>query len=679
MASNYFSKQNPTDISLQSEDGGGLTLTKNGKFLFGAKLQEITDELNETSFDGVVDINPNTNSSYIGIMNANSEPVDVDIPNNNQYSLFNPPEDNIVFINPPQDDCDNEFDDIADALLKTAALFYGDFDIPNNNIDQDVVKNISQININKFNKAKTLLLNYFWNENKAKRIASPVSSDPELKVAFANNPDKFIIKNLPPGLRGLILWNYFSYGAPPPRLMLVTAGPDFLNLKDSNNNQLGLPIYEYALNWIYDTPKDTFLANDKDGNLTNEVVYEGDSNPPPSGVKYITVESALNPYISQFTEIINYYNSNKELFLQNLKQVVISNVIKGGKNRLDRHLKNKKINRSDYDNSIRLLNYYEKTFNAVYDAAIKYINCPPSSTTTPTTTTPATSTPTPTPTPAVSLTAQQLEEGIYEANFLPAVENEGSQIYDYVIYTPIAPSNYPPSGLVIDGPLVPYKGSSNLTVSKGGKLVLNVGVLVGATGDVNQEIHLPHFDYRGKELPDRYRGLIPVKQVTFGDVISFADFITALKRVGLNEAQARSCMALTGAESQKNLKRAMFTGYNFNIYGLQAEGKWSSDVNQYISYRYIAQDSADNVNTGEKTSLRIFAGFENIDNAIAAKTTAMNRKGFLDTTDKNDWAKKYQCTWVASKCNDAAALANAAAIYDTWGIRYFNKYKGTNY
>jgi hypothetical protein len=262
---------------------------------------------------------------------------------------------------------------------------------------------------------------------------------------------------------------------------------------------------------------------------------------------------------------------------------------------------------------------------------------------------------------------------------LPAVENEGSQIYDYVIYSAIAPSNYPPSGLVVDGPLVPYNGSSLTKVPKGGKLVLNVGVLVGATGDVNQEIHLPHPFVLGKELPDRYRGLIPVKQVTFGDVISFADFITALKRVGLNEAQARSCMAITGAESAKNLKKAIFTGYNFNIYGLQAEGKWSSDVSQYISYRYIAQDSADNVNTGEKNSLRIFAGFENIDNSIAAKTTAMNNKGFLDTTDKNDWAKKYQCTWVASKCNDAAALANAAAIYDTWGINYFNKYKGTNY
>ena len=110
MANNYFSKQSPTDISLQSEDGGGLTLTKNGKFLFGAKLQEITNELNETSFDGVVDINPNTNSSYIGIMNADSEPVDVDIPNSNQYSLFTPQDNNIVFTNPLQDECDDVFD-----------------------------------------------------------------------------------------------------------------------------------------------------------------------------------------------------------------------------------------------------------------------------------------------------------------------------------------------------------------------------------------------------------------------------------------------------------------------------------------------------------------------------------------------------------------------------------------
>lgn len=128
MANNYFSKQSPTDISLQSEDGGGLTLTKNGKFLFGAKLQEITNELNEASFDGVVDINPNTNSSYIGIMNANSEPIEVDIPNNNQYSLFNPPDDNIVFTGPPQDECDDVFDAVLIGGLDDTSRGYKTID-----------------------------------------------------------------------------------------------------------------------------------------------------------------------------------------------------------------------------------------------------------------------------------------------------------------------------------------------------------------------------------------------------------------------------------------------------------------------------------------------------------------------------------------------------------------------
>lgn len=660
MASNYFSKQNPTDISLQSEDGGGLTLTKNGKFLFGAKLQEITDELNETSFDGVVDINPNTNSSYIGIMNANSEPVDVDIPNNNQYSLFNPPEDNIVFINPPQDDCDNEFDEIATLLLTEGNKYFTNF-----GFSKSRPKNL--------NDAKKLLLDYFYNNVLSTSLEKEV-------LSFAqSHPEKFIPKNLPPGLRNFFLYQSFINEGTPLRNLLVTVGTDFLNITNNDIDSFGDTIGAAAYT------QTSFLNNEKkakisdiNGNLTNELVYKTDAPNIPLDAKiYATSNDIINIYTTNFSKIIEAYNNDKSIFLGAVKSVFIrqyNEILNKWKIILKNNPTQLQKEKVDVDFRLNLL-------ESVYNISLKYINCPPPTTTptTPATTTPSTSTPTPTPTPAVSLTAQQLEEGIYEANFLPAVENEETPLYDYVIYSAIAPSNYPPSGLVTEGPLVPYKGSSNLTVSKGGKLVLNVGVLVGATGDVNQEIHLPHFYYRGKELPDAYRGILPVKQVNDGDVISFADYITALKRVGLNEAQARSCMALTGAESQKNLKRAMFTGYNFNIYGLQAEGKWSSNVNQYISYRYIARDSADNINTGEKTSLRIFAGFENIDNAIAAKSTAMNNKGFLDTTDKNDWAKKYQCTWVASKCNDAAALKNAAAIYDTWGIRYFNKYKGTNY
>jgi hypothetical protein len=660
MASNYFSKQNPTDISLQSEDGGGLTLTKNGKFLFGAKLQEITDELNETSFDGVVDINPNTNSSYIGIMNANSEPVDVDIPNNNQYSLFNPPEDNIVFINPPQDDCDNEFDEIATLLLTEGNKYFTNF-----GFSKSRPKNLKD--------AKKLLLDYFYNNVLSTSLGKEV-------LSFAqSHPEKLIPKNLPPGLRNFFLFHSFINESTPLRHLLITVGTDFLNITNNDIDSFGDTIgaAAYTQTYFFNNEKKAKIS-DINGNLTNELVYKTDAPNIPLGAKiYATSNDIINIYTTNFSKIIEAYNNDKSIFLGALKSVFI---------RKYNEIRNKdkillKNNPTELQKAKADVDFQLNLIESVYNISLKYINCPPPSTTptTPTTTTPATSTPTPTPTPAVSLTAQQLEEGIYEANFLPAVENEGSQIYDYVIYSAIAPSNYPPSGLVVDGPLVPYRGSSNLTVSKGGKLVLNVGVLVGATGDVNQEIHLPHFDYRGKELPDRYRGLIPVKQVNNGDVISFADFITALKRVGLNEVQARSCMALTGAESFKDLKRAMFTGYNFNVFGLQAEGKWSSDVSQYISYRYIARDGKDNINTGEKTSLRIFAGFENIDNAIAAKTTAMNRKGFLDTTDKNDWAKKYQCTWVAFGCNDAAALKNAAAIYDTWGIRYFNKYKGTNY
>jgi hypothetical protein len=96
MANKYFSKQDPTDFSIQSEDGGGLVFSKDAKYIFGAKQDNITKQLNEEGFEGNVDINPNTNSSFIAIMNENSVPVDVDIPNTNQYSIFEPQEENIV-------------------------------------------------------------------------------------------------------------------------------------------------------------------------------------------------------------------------------------------------------------------------------------------------------------------------------------------------------------------------------------------------------------------------------------------------------------------------------------------------------------------------------------------------------------------------------------------------------
>ena len=99
MANNYFSKQDPTDFSIQSEDGGGLIFSKDAKYIFGAKQDNITKQLNEEGYQGNVDINPNTNSSFIAIMNENSIPVDVNIPNINQYSIFEPQQTNIIETN----------------------------------------------------------------------------------------------------------------------------------------------------------------------------------------------------------------------------------------------------------------------------------------------------------------------------------------------------------------------------------------------------------------------------------------------------------------------------------------------------------------------------------------------------------------------------------------------------
>lgn len=91
----FFSDINPTDITIQSEDGGGIKFTQQGKFIFGAKQQNIIDQLNQENYQGTVDVNPNE-QSYIAIMNDNSTNVDVEIGNKNQFSLFEPVNNNIV-------------------------------------------------------------------------------------------------------------------------------------------------------------------------------------------------------------------------------------------------------------------------------------------------------------------------------------------------------------------------------------------------------------------------------------------------------------------------------------------------------------------------------------------------------------------------------------------------------
>ena len=289
MATNYFAKQNPTDIAIQSEDGGGMVFTKQGKFLFGAKLPDVNQQLNEEFFQGNVDIDPNTNSSYIGIMNAQSEPVNIDIPSTNQYSLFTPPDNVIVEPDPPKDDCDNEFNDIATIILTESNKQYSNFGFTKskpNNLDQ----------------AKKLLLDYFWNDIKSSALSN------DLLSAVSSYPKEFIPKNLPPGLRNLQLYSLFVDEGSLIKEMLITIGPDFLNI---GGDSLGLPAYQ--LSYFEEKNKVTKIS-DVNGNLTDELIYSSNaSNIPPGAKIYIEkdnekedLEDEIGSQTSQKPKKINY-------------------------------------------------------------------------------------------------------------------------------------------------------------------------------------------------------------------------------------------------------------------------------------------------------------------------------------------------------------------------------------
>ena len=89
----FHTEVNNKDIIHQSEDGGGFKLSTEGKFIFGAKQQNVIDQLNEEKHTGNVDINAN-NQPFMAILN-NNQSVDVNIGNINLNSLVEPT-DNIV-------------------------------------------------------------------------------------------------------------------------------------------------------------------------------------------------------------------------------------------------------------------------------------------------------------------------------------------------------------------------------------------------------------------------------------------------------------------------------------------------------------------------------------------------------------------------------------------------------
>lgn len=300
-------------------------------------------------------------------------------------------------------------------------------------------------------------------------------------------------------------------------------------------------------------------------------------------------------------------------------------------------------------------------------------------------------------------------EGVDNEDFLflseTGIELDPVQIFEYTIGEELSVTNVTQKDLYEEPSTEEYKGPT-VTVKKipvktsvtttstqtktsqsitaptftKGKLVLASGVLKGTNGDVNQEIHLPNPTPRGrktgKELPDKYRGKIPVKEAQYSSkLVSIQDMIKLFKANNLSEQEARYMLTLTAGEAGREDKsKPYFSGYNFNIFGIQAEGYWTAEYNgvkmsSYIKYRYIAQD---------QYGLRIFAGFDSLKDAVSAKLIACRKKGILTAPSVEKFVELYITTWVAIDFNDENRKEKTA-IYNTWGVKFFDKYKAGIY
>jgi hypothetical protein len=410
MASNYFANQNLNDIAIQSEDGGGMIFTKQGKFLFGAKLPEINEQLNEEFYQGNVDVNPNTNSSFIGIMNANSEPIDVDIPSTNQYSLFTPLENVILEPNPPKDDCANEFNDAATVLLTwendNVALGWDPYGANGTGIQNGEI-----------DKAKKYFLDNYWNTNNKNTGNFSVAAE----AGVNQQNSKLLIKNLPPGLR--IMAAQFNYNAKQWwTRILATVGEDWLN------SGFGVP-YRLTAN-LNSNSNDSYEYLLKDGiTKSGKFVYNPYKvQPDPSKEFTLKGDKRIQLFIDQYDQIIDLYNKDKAKFLSALKDETIRYYTKDETIRYYTAFNG---------SNTPLLNFHKTYVEKAYELALKYMNCPVDDQMTSTTVKPdpnkSTESTKPKPSPPVSLTAQEIEEGIYEANFLPASEDEGAKLIDEIL------------------------------------------------------------------------------------------------------------------------------------------------------------------------------------------------------------------------------------------------------
>jgi len=433
----YPFELNPTDILIQNEGGGGVVMNDQSISIVGNMATDNKQLLDSQKDVSTTDIKTHKFSSAIIITNNNSDPLSVkDLSSNNFDSLDEGKTDDPNVVNTK----DNSVCGGAAKLnyeFQSAAKNFSLWEEVNSNggnsnlksfdtnqyvrterqyqtllFDNDVISSLpidgtdfKNLGWDHYGSGQPTLsdniTNFYDNywvaniapNNKLGGIKDKTKPFKNTSTNIVETRSIFDIQTLPSGLRTMCLRTNYNSGDTWINRLLTTVGPDYLN-----ESGLGITINE-----------------SKNGN---------------GGLAF---EDKVQKFYDQYQDIIDAYNSNKTVF--------ISSMVKENYDWYVRLVDQGKDSRFTTQPDL-FKTFYKTYLDIAQDIALIYMDCPdeftitqqqtPASTATPTPSQPITQPPT--PSPAVSQTTEE-EEGIYDANFLPATEELTFQTNDIIYVT----------------------------------------------------------------------------------------------------------------------------------------------------------------------------------------------------------------------------------------------------
>lgn len=314
----YYPDKKPNDLQVLHEDGGGMLMNDQGKFMFSSLSPEKTEELKTINFNGNVKTNFN-DISIVGIFNQNSQPqTTLEEGNSNKTSIINPTTQTAIQSPLSNNSCggtnkdNNEFGEASKifSLWENLNSNNGDEDIKfyqdnsftrssnfintlindpkivstitsNISLNETKFKNLGWNNFGSGKKSLRENIDYFftdyWLTNAQNELGKDKTyfkqvTNPALNITDQRNI--FDIQILPSGLRTMALRNCYNSGKLWIVRILAAIGPDYMP-----NSGLGITIKESR----------------SDG---------------------LSFEEKKKKWADQYDQIITLYNKDKQSFLE---------------------------------------------------------------------------------------------------------------------------------------------------------------------------------------------------------------------------------------------------------------------------------------------------------------------------------------------------------------------------